>query len=187
MADHFDGARFEHRFTEKLRGKHGLIAGSRLADWLADWEAERPSEIEGRLVVLQLVPSGATTEVHVTADEANGVYSYLVPASEFNAPRNSGFSAFESDIPDGPAADAWFAKYAIDPRKDFVVLTFEDQASTTNSIVHSVGRAWVFLKYWGVAKEHIGILNGSVNWNNSAASVPVSNFADAECITPPNN
>lgn len=165
--------------------EHGLIDGSRLQQWLNGWESARPAAIDGRLIVLQIVPSGVNTEVHISPNETSGVYTYLVPASEFNSPRNSGLSAFESDIPGGEAADAWLAKYSIDPRSDFILLTFEDQPSTTSAIVQSVGRAWVFLKYWGVANEHVGILNGSVDWNNANAGIPLSFAVDQEYSVPP--
>lgn len=173
--------------TDYAQNEHGLIAGSRLAAWQSDWEGTRPAGIEGRLVVLQIVPSGVTTQVHVSADEDNGVLSYLVPAGELNVARNSGFSAFETDIPDGATTDAWLTKYAVDPRKDFLLLTFEEQESTTNAIVQSVGRAWVFFKYWGVAKEHLGILNGSVNWNGANQGVALSNAVEATFSVPPQN
>jgi thiosulfate/3-mercaptopyruvate sulfurtransferase len=165
--------------------EHGLIDGTRLQQWLTNWQVQRPPAIDGRLVILQVVPSGVTTEVHVAANEAAGIYSYLVPASEFNSPRSSGLSAFESDIPNGEAADAWLAKYAIDPRSDFILLTFEDQPGTTNSIVQSVGRAWVFLKYWGVATDHVGILNGSVDWNGTNAGVALGLAVDEDYSVPP--
>lgn len=165
--------------------EHGLIDGTRLQQWHTNWQVQRPAAIDGRLIILQVVPSGVTTEVHVSANEAAGIYSYLVPSSEFNSPRSSGLSSFESDIPSGEAADAWLAKYAIDPRSDFILLTFEDQASTTNSVVQSVGRAWVFLKYWGVATDHIGILNGSVDWNGTNAGVALSLAVDEDYSVPP--
>lgn len=167
--------------------EHGLIDGPRLQQWLTDWELSKPAAIDGRLVILQIVPSGATTQVHISANEASGIYTYLVPANEFNSPRNNGISAFESDIPDGAAVDAWLAKYAIDPRHDFILLTFEDLPSTTNSVVQSVGRGWLFLKYWGVSNEHVGILNGSVNWHAANSGVALSPVADGNFSTPPQN
>lgn len=167
--------------------EHGLIDGSRLASWLGDWSAQRPAEIDGRLVILQVVPSVAGALVNIPANPAQGVVSYVVAANEFNAPRNNGLSAFETDLPSGPDADAWFKKYAIDPRSDFVLIAFEEQANTTNTIVHSVGRAWLFLKYWGVAKEHLGILNGSVNWNADAHGITLASKVDETFTVPPND
>jgi thiosulfate/3-mercaptopyruvate sulfurtransferase len=167
--------------------EHGLIEGSRLATWLSDWPAQRPAGIDGRLVILQVVPSVAGTQVNIPENPAQGVVSYIVGANEFNAPRNNGLSAFETDLPSGQDADAWFKKYAIDPRSDFVLIAFEELGNTSNTIVHSVGRAWLFLKYWGVAKEHLGILNGSINWNSSNHGITLANNADATFTVPPDN
>lgn len=167
--------------------EHGVISGGRLKNWIADWEEKRPSAIEGRLVILQIAPSSVTTAVHLTPHEEDGVFTYLVSADDFNVKRSNGVSSFETDIPDGVAADAWLRKYAIDPRRDLIVLTFEQQAGTQNSIIHSIGRAWVFLKYWGVPKEHIAILNGSLNWNATNYELETSLVGEQELSEAPNN
>src|SRR5690606_41595135 len=77
--------------------------------------------------------------------------------------------------------------YDVDPAEDQVVLTFEQQGSTQNSVVQSVGRAWVYLKYWGVSSEHLALLNGSINWNAKEYGLPLTTFGAHEHSAPPNN
>src|SRR5690606_12380560 len=165
---------------------HGIISGGRLAHWYADWEKNRPAGIEGRLIVLQIVPSGVTSSSVLVAKEDEGVFVYLVPAGQLNAPRDNGVSQFETDIPDGAAFDAFLKLYDIDPRKDLIVLGFENQAATTNTVVHSIGRAWLYLRYWGVAKEHLAILNGALNWNAAFHALPHAPLAQQKFSIPAN-
>lgn len=166
---------------------HGLITGGKLKQWIDDWEGTKPDGIEGRLIILQVRPSGATPFAHITPKEDEGVYSYLVAGSVFNKARDNGISRFEQDIPDGAAVDKWLKEYAVDPRKDLLVLTFEQQGDTQNSVVQTVGRTWIYFKYWGVQNEHIAILNGSVNWNSTNHGLPLSTAASHESSDPPNN
>lgn len=144
--------------------EYGIVTGNRLKSWIEDWEGNRPAGIDGDLVIVQVV-AGVTPFYTLASNEAEGVRSYVVNSAGFNTPRNNGFSNFETDIPDGATADAFFQAYDIDPTEDLIVLTFEQQAATQNSVVQSVGRAWVFFKYWGTENEHIAILNGSLNFN----------------------
>src|SRR6187402_821199 len=129
---------------------HGLIDGARLKSWVEDWAANRPAGVTGKLVVLQVVPNAAASKSHV-AENANGVVSYLLPQSELLQVRDNGLSQIEAEIPGGAATDALLKKYGIDVTRDFVVLTFEQlpaegtTPATANSIVQSVGRAWLTL------------------------------------------
>jgi len=168
---------------------HGLIDGARLKSWVDGWAANRPAGVTGKLVVLQIVPSAATSKVHV-AENANGVSSYLLPQAELLQVRDNGLSQIEAEIPGGAAADALLKKYGIDATKDLVALTFEQlpaegqTPATANSIVQSVGRAWLTLRYWGFPRERVAILNGSVNWNATNQALPLST---APAPTPPND
>ena len=162
---------------------HGIITGDTLDAWVENWTANRPAGVTGKLVVLQIVPNVANSLVHV-AENGTNVTSYLAPSSELTQVRDNGLSRIEAEIPDGESADALLKKYGIDANRDYVVVTFEQLPNTANSIVQSVGRAWLLLRYWGYPKERIGILNGSVNWNATQHGLATSTAAAA---TPPNN
>lgn len=167
--------------------EHGIITGGTLKSWLSDWTANKPADIDGDLVIIQVVPANVTTFNTLASIEEEGVRSYLVNANVFNKARNNGFSAFETDIPDGASVDQFLHDYDVDPTEDLVVLTFEQQGSTQNSVVQSVGRAWVYLKYWGVSSEHLALLNGSINWNAKEYGLPLTTSGAHEHSDPPNN
>lgn len=168
---------------------HGLITGTRLSSYVGNWTANRPAGVTGKLVVLQVVPSASTSLTHV-AENANGVVSYLLPQGELLQVRDNGLSQIEAEIPNGAATDALLKKYGIDATKDFVVFTFEQlpaaggAAATANSIVQSVGRGWLTLRYWGFPRERVAVLNGSVNWNATNQALPLATTA---AVTPPND
>ncbi|MET0339438.1 MAG: hypothetical protein ABW252_00465 [Polyangiales bacterium] len=165
--------------------EHGVVTGDRLRTWLRDWPAKKPAGITGRLVVLQVAPSVEGATRYVTPAPERGVLSYLVPTASLVQTRNNGLSEFEAEIPDGPAADALLARYGLDPRHDLIVLTFEQQPTTANSIVHSIGRAWLLLRYWGVEAHHVALLNGSVDYNATTHGLPLSTTAERPAPTPP--
>jgi 3-mercaptopyruvate sulfurtransferase SseA len=162
--------------------EHGIITGDRLKLWVEDWETNRPEGVTGKLVVLQVVPNAANSLAHV-AGNGTDVVSYLVPSSELTQVRDNGLSRIEAEIPDGPSADAFLKKYGIDAVNDYVVLTFEQLGSTQNSIVQSVGRAWLYLRYWGYGKERLALLNGSINWNATQHGLVTT----ADVTAPPDN
>ncbi len=163
--------------------KFGLITGSTLAGWVENWSANRPAGVTGKLVVLQVVPNVAASEKHV-AGNGSDVVSYLVAQGDLQKHRNNGLSQIEGEIPNGEDADALLKKYGIDALNDYVVITFEQQASTANSIVQHAGRLWLLLRYWGYPKERVALLNGSVNWNAANQGLVLS---DAQAATPPDN
>jgi 3-mercaptopyruvate sulfurtransferase SseA len=165
----------------------GLVTGSRLASWLQDWPSNKPAGIKGRLVILQVVPSVANSLQHLPANEAAGILSFVVPASDFTAKRNNGLSSFETDIPSGEVVDAWLAKYAIDPREDLILITFEQLPNTQGSINQSVGRAWLFFKYWGTQVSHLAILNGSINWNAAQLGIGLESAVNQLYSQPTND
>ncbi len=175
--------------ADYANNKHGLITGSTLKPWVENWTANRPQGVEGKLVILQIGSAAATSLAHVQESGSN-VVSYLVGNGELVQVRDNGLSSIEAEIPNGAAADAFLKRYGIDASKDFIVLTFEQlpaagqTAATANSIVQSVGRAWLLLSYWGYPKERLGILNGSVNWNAQNQALPLATTA---AVTPPNN
>lgn len=148
---------------------YGVISGKTLAAYHKDWENSRPAGVTGKLVILQVLPSGQAAQV-IVSNEKKGVYSYVLPTAKVAQARSNGLSNFETDIPDGPTADALLKLYGIDPTQDFVVLTFEAPTGTQSSVVQSVGRAWVFFNYWGWPKERLAVLNGSINFNGTLSA-----------------
>lgn len=171
---------------------HGVVAGSKLKDWLEDWENNKPAGITGDLVIIQIVPTSVTSFNNIRPNESKGIRSYLVGVGNFNVARDDGFSWWETDIPNGIDADNVLKKYRIDPRKDLILLTFEQfttlaSGNTTNAIVQDVGRAWVFFKYWGVSAEHLAILNGSINWNSTTFGFPLGLSGSHQYSDPPND
>ncbi len=137
----------------------GVITGPTLKRWVADWTNARPAGITGKLVVLQVSAGPAGAEY--VKPNASSVFTYLSPSSEWIQTRNNGVIETQSMVPDGATMDALFKKYNIDPTRDMIVVSM-GTGSTTNAM--GQGRVWYALRYWGVERQHLAILNGGHQW-----------------------
>ena len=77
-------------------------------------------------------------------------------------------------VPDGAAMDALLKKYNIDPQNDMIVAAM-GTGSTGNAMAQ--GRIWYALRYWGVDKKNLAILNGGNQWLDDDLGLPVELLA----------
>jgi len=140
---------------------NGLITAETLKRWKDDWANERPAGITGKLIILQASAGPAGAE-YVKPD-GTSVFTYLSPSSEWIQTRSNGVIETQSMVPDGATMDALFKKYNIDPAKDMIVAAM-GTGSTGNAMAQ--GRIWYALRYWGVDKKNLAILNGGNQWLN---------------------
>ncbi len=151
---------------------NGLITAATLKRWKDDWVNQRPAGITGKLIILQATagPVGAKFIKPV----GTTVFTYLSPSSEWVQVRNNGVIETVQMVPDGATMDALFKKYNIDPRKDMIVAAM-GQGSTGNAMAQ--GRIWYALRYWGVDKKNLAVLNGGNQWINGNGLFP-ADFQD---------
>lgn len=138
---------------------NGVITGATLKRWKSDWARERPPGITGKLVILQASAGPAGAE-YIKPDGSQ-VFTYLSPSSEWIQTRDNGVIETQSMVPDGPTMDALFRKFNIDPTRDMIVAT-QGTGSTGNAMAQ--GRIWYALRYWGVDKANLALLNGGNQW-----------------------
>ncbi|MDZ7802489.1 hypothetical protein [Thiohalophilus sp.] len=151
---------------------NGLISGSTLESWIDDWEANRPSGISGDLVILQIHPgmarytqdtdSNGTYEetndlAYISPDEAGGVRVYSVDHNDLRMDRSNGVLTTRSMVADGPTIDGFLQDRQIDPTEDMIVFAVGQGG---NFQAMKLGRGWYTMRYWGVEKEHLAVLNG---------------------------
>jgi 3-mercaptopyruvate sulfurtransferase SseA len=140
---------------------NGIITGTTLKSWLTAWVTNRPAGITGKLIIFQ-VAAGPVGSEYIKPDGTN-IFTYLSPSSEWIETRSNGVIETPSMVPSGATMDALMKKYNVDPSKDMIVVAM-GTGSTTNAMAQ--GRVWYALRYWGVAKEHLAILNGGSQWLN---------------------
>jgi 3-mercaptopyruvate sulfurtransferase SseA len=140
---------------------NGLVTAATLKRWMSGWAANRPAGITGKLVIFQATVGPAGAE-YVKPDGTN-VFTYLSPSSEWIQTRVNGVIETPSMVPDGPTMDALFKKYNVDPTRDMIVCA-QGTGNTGNAM--SQGRCWYALRYWGVDKTHVSVLNGGNQWLN---------------------
>lgn len=160
---------------------NGVISGATLKRWIDDWAANRPAGITGKLVILQVTQGPAGFEF--LKSNGTSVFTYL--EGGWIQTRSNGVVETRSMVLDGPGIDALLKKYNIDPRNDMIVCA-QGAASTGN--VMAQGRCWYTLRYWGVDKANLALLNGSNQWNGSGgAMLPAASYFQATANTAPNN
>lgn len=150
---------------------NGLITGATLKRWKDDWLNERPAGITGNLVILQAWEGAAGSEY--IAPNGMNVFTYLVDRSEWVQTRSNGVIHTRSMVPDGATVDALLAEYDIDPSRDMIVCA---QGTGGNYQAMLQGRCWYMFRYWGVAKEHLALLNGSNDWQVTNGSMTAGDF-----------
>lgn len=140
---------------------NGIVTGATLKRWMSDWAHQRPPGITGKLVIFQAAAGPAGAEF-IKPDGVN-VFTYLSPSSEWVQTRSNGVIETVSMVPDGAAMDALFKKYAIDPTRDMIVAAM---GTGSNPNAMAQGRIWYALRYWGVERAHLAVLNGGNQWLN---------------------
>jgi 3-mercaptopyruvate sulfurtransferase SseA len=159
---------------------NGVISAATLERWMSDWANQRPAGITGKLVILQVAKGPAGAEF--VKPDASNVFTYLSPGSEWVQTRSNGVIETVSMVPDGTAMDALLKKYAIDPTRDMIVAAM-GTGSAGNAMAQ--GRIWYALRYWGVERQHLAILNGGNQWINGNG-LAAGDF-QADPSTPPDN
>ncbi|MCZ8342698.1 MAG: rhodanese [Leptospira sp.] len=158
----------------------GLITTSTLEKWVSNWEANKPKDIRGNLIILQ----NGSSSAGVIQGNGTNVFSYNFVLDNSNTgflqTRNNGFVSTVAIIPDGVRTDSLLNIYGIDPVNDLVVLA----SASSNNIGHyqSTLRAFYALYYWGFDKKHLAVLNGTLGDSGVRGSLPFG----ANGNTPPN-
>lgn len=140
---------------------NGIITAATLKRWKDNWATNRPAGISGKLIIFQVTTGPAGAEFI----KANGtdVFTYLSPSSEWIQTRNNGVIETQSMVPEGTAMDALMKKYNVDPTKDMIVVAM---GTGSNPNAMGQGRVWYALRYWGVDKANLALLNGGNQWLN---------------------
>ncbi len=161
--------------------RSGIISADTLVSYIDNWEANRPADSNGRLVIIQ---AGATSSgKFIKNNEASGVYVYQIPATGACDPsymRHDGVANIPGALLSGEYADMMINQFHLDPANDTVVFAMGIGSTTLRDVVRSY---WV-LSYWGWPKERIAFLNGSVDYNFAPSSDKSDYLVDAPS-TPP--
>jgi 3-mercaptopyruvate sulfurtransferase SseA len=139
---------------------NGLITATTLQSWIDDWAANHPAGITGRLVILQINNGSTAGQEYITPNPAAGVLTYSLASSRLVETRTNGVIETQSMVPEGANMDKFFQDYALDPTKDMLVCAMGTGSTGANM---SMGRCWYMLRYWGVPKEHLALLNGGAS------------------------
>lgn len=126
---------------------NGVITGKTLKRWITDWEANCPTGIKGKLVILQQSAGPAGFEF-IKPNNTN-VFPYL--ESGWREPRSNRVMEIAGILINGPSVDNLIRKYGIDVKNDLIVCA---QGTGGNAAMNQ-GRCWYTFRYWGVDAQNI--------------------------------
>ncbi|MCZ8154762.1 MAG: hypothetical protein O9264_01475 [Leptospira sp.] len=151
----------------------GLVTSTKLKSWIDNWPANKPADITGNLVILHSGTSGSYIK------PANGVLSFdwntdvfrTGDRLAFRTSRDNGVITDPFALPTGAITDEVLQTYGIDPTKDLIVFAARNDtgagtnASPRGGIYQTLHRALYWLRYWGVDRKNLAVLNGAINQN----------------------
>jgi len=161
--------------------KAGVIEASTLTSYIDNWKANRPENVNGRLVIFQ---AGATSNSKfLKHNESEDVVVYQIPGGGACDPsymRHDGASNIPGALLAGHYADGMINMFHLDPENDYVVFAVGEGSTGMREIV----RSWWVLVYWGWNDDRLAFLNGSVSYDFSATS-GLSEYMVDSATTPP--
>jgi len=157
----------------------GIISEETLISYIDNWEANKPEDTTGRLIIFQ---AGSTSSGKFLKHDDKDVLVYEIPAGGACDPsymRHDGMTNIPGALLSGQYVDGMINMFAIDPEKDYVVFAVGKGSTTMREVV----RSWWVLKYWGWDDDRLSFLSGSVDYDFSASS-GLSNYL-VDTATPP--
>lgn len=152
----------------------GLITGKTLKRWKDGWATQKPAGITGKLVIFQVAKGAAGVEF-IEGDNQQVV---IYQENSWQEDRSNGVIKTPGMVLSGTKIDALLRKYSVNPKEDLIVCA-QGTGSTGNAM--SQGRCWYTLRYWGVAADHLAVLNGDNKWLSSAeGGLVAEDFASAQ-------
>ncbi len=156
----------------------GLVTATKLKSWIDNWAANKPTGITGNLVILHSGTTGSYIK------PAEGVLSFdwntdVFRSGDrlaFRASRDNGIINDPNALPTGAITDEVLQTYGIDPTKDLLVFAARNDVgagtlgSPRGNIYQTLHRALYWLRYWGVDRKNLAVLNGAINQNAEYAA-----------------
>ncbi|WP_411823463.1 sulfurtransferase [Leptospira sp. 'Mane'] len=161
--------------------KYGLITASTLEKYRSDWANSKPEGITGQLIVFQVQTDPSAASGRYVLPNGKDVFTHLLLYGNnyFGQTRSNGIIDTENVVPAGKTIDGFIGAYSIDLRQDLVV--FAADTPTDNNLLLAL-RGWFALRYWGVDKKHLAVLNGAVK--NHATSGALGTFTTISAAPP---
>lgn len=167
--------------------KWGLITADTLKGWLDDWQANKPSHVQGRLYVMQMgdVVPGDDTKNFIRHDDVNTfTYDRTDACNDIGFRRSDGVSEIANAMFTGEYMDMAFWSYGIDPTKDFIVLVL---GPADVDLMPGATRSWFQLHYWGWPDNRVAVLNGAAGTVFHPAHNPNVSSTDEMFVASPSD
>ncbi|GBF50680.1 hypothetical protein LPTSP4_22070 [Leptospira ryugenii] len=155
----------------------GLVTSTRVKSWIDNWAANKPSGITGNLVIIVFNPNGSYTRQYLKPAAGVNVFDWTSSVFSstdrfaYRAARDNGIINDPNALPTGAITDEILQTYGIDASKDLIVFAaghdsgLGTNASPRGSVYQNLHRGIYWLRYWGVDRKNLAVLNGAFDAN----------------------
>jgi 3-mercaptopyruvate sulfurtransferase SseA len=166
----------EIKQTSSIENPH-VISANTMIKWLNDWESNRPKDIKGKLVILQVGAAFDSDEKHtfIKHDDKN-IFTFNKAGGCSNTDpmfdRTDGVQVIPKAVLSGPMMDGAFAMYDIDPINDMILIVSGGDKKIKGMRENAAATArfaWS-MKYWGL--KNYAVLDGNIQYMLNPATNP---------------
>jgi 3-mercaptopyruvate sulfurtransferase SseA len=150
-----------HDQASYARNRAGLVNANVAAKWINDWEANKPSAVNGRLFVMQVGLLPNSTMPFIKHDDVN-VFTFdrTAGCTTTGDIRNDGISDIPMPIFSGgmTGMDGAFWAYDINPNEDMLLVVVASDEPKNMALATRF--LWT-MNYWGMKHDHVALMNGT--------------------------
>lgn len=149
-----------------------LIEKETLNQWITEGKVNAPFGSTDRVVILTVGDSANYVAGHIPG-------SVFLDKNALNQTRIDGVGTISNMVPSGTNVDNILQNAGIDKYTTIVLVAHKSTVTPANANNYYTGRAYYVLRYWGIPKERIKMLNGGTDayataYTLDTASVSVS-------------
>ncbi len=154
-----------------------IIDAKTVINWVNNWQKNRPCDVKGKLIILQVGEAFIDDGVHsfIKHDDVN-VFTFNKTGGCSNTDpmfdRTDGVSVIPKAVLSGQMMDGAFQMYNIDPINDMILIVAggaENEKGMSENSAAVARFAWS-MKYWGLA--HYAVLDGNIQYMLNAQINP---------------
>ena len=169
---------------QEITNNPHVINSKTLISWVNDWQKNRPCDVKGKLIILQVGEAFLADESHsfIKHDDKN-VFTFNKTGGCSNTDpmfdRTDGVSVIPKAVLSGEMMDGAFMMYDIDPVNDMILIVAggaQKAKGMAENAAATARFAWS-MKYWGL--KHYAVLDGNIQYMlNSETNPKVTSSLD---------
>jgi len=162
---------------ENISTNTHVIDANTLLSWIDDWQKNKPCDVKGKLIILQVGEAFLADEAHTfIKHDDKDIFTFNKAGGCSNTDpmfdRTDGVSVIPKAVLSGEMMDMSFMMYDIDPVNDMILIVAggEDSAKGMSENAAATARFAWSMKYWGM--KHYAVLDGNIQYMLNSETNP---------------